>query len=298
MMLFKPTFLLLTLSVLLLVSCGRPVAKFSYSGKTKAATAIQFNNESEKAERYEWDFGDGNTSNEASPSHRYMSSGNYMVKMKAIDSKDKIQEKKMRIVVDAPELCLIELKTPYGSMLVHLYDSTPKHQDNFVKLAEQQFFDSLLFHRVIQGFMIQGGDPQSKNARKGMPLGMGGPGYTIPAEFVDSLVHVRGALAAARLPDQMNPKKNSSGSQFYIVQGRAVTEDELDKLEAQKGKRYSQAQRDAYLKYGGTPLLDRDYTVFGRVIEGMEIIDKISENKTDGRDRPIEDIWMIIRPIH
>jgi cyclophilin family peptidyl-prolyl cis-trans isomerase len=131
-----------------------------------------------------------------------------------------------------------------------------------------------------------------------MPLGMGGPGYTIPPEFVDSLVHIRGAIAAARLPDNVNPKKNSSGSQFYIVQGRPVTEAELDKLEAQKNIRYSKAQREAYLKYGGTPLLDRDYTIFGRVIEGMDIIDKISESKTDGRDRPIEDVWMIIRPVH
>jgi peptidyl-prolyl cis-trans isomerase B (cyclophilin B) len=294
----KLTIVLLIFSTVFLVSCGRPVAKFSYSGKTKAATPIQFNNESEKAERFEWDFGDGNTSNVASPKHRYMSSGNYLVRMKAIDSKNKVQEKKLRIVVDAPELCLIELQTPYGSMLVQLYDSTPKHQDNFVKLAEQHFFDSLLFHRVIQGFMIQGGDPQSKNARQGMPLGMGGPGYTIPAEFVDSLVHVRGAIAAARLPDNVNPKKNSSGSQFYIVQGRPVTEAELDKLEAQKNTRYSKTQREAYLKYGGTPLLDRDYTVFGQVIEGMEIIDKISESKTDGRDRPIEDVWMIIKPVH
>ncbi|MCB0654421.1 MAG: peptidylprolyl isomerase [Saprospiraceae bacterium] len=294
----KSILLFLSLSFFLLVSCGRPIAKFTYDDSPKAATPIQFENESEKAERFEWDFGDGNTSEEVAPSHRYMSSGNYLVRMKAINSKNKVQEKKMRIVVDAPELCLIELKTPYGSILIQLYDSTPKHQDNFVKLAEQHFFDSLLFHRVIQGFMVQGGDPQSKNAREGMPLGMGGPGYTIPAEFVDSLVHIRGAIAAARLPDNVNPKRNSSGSQFYIVQGRPVTESDLDKLEAQKGQRYSQAQRDAYLKYGGTPFLDRDYTVFGRVLEGMDIIDKIAAIKTDGRDRPIEDIWMIIRPIH
>ena len=200
MMDIKPKLLFWLLSATLLASCGRPVAKFTYSGKTKAANPIQFSNESEKAERYEWDFGDGNTSTEASPSHRYMSSGNYMVRMKAIDSKEKVQEKKIRIIVDAPELCLVEMKTPYGSVLIQLYDSTPKHQDNFIKLAEQEFYDSLLFHRVIQGFMVQGGDPQSKNARQGMPLGMGGPGYTIPAEFVDSLVHVRGAVAAASRP--------------------------------------------------------------------------------------------------
>jgi peptidyl-prolyl cis-trans isomerase B (cyclophilin B) len=298
MMQTKSILFFLSLSFLFLASCSRPVAKFTYEGATKAANTIQFDNQSEKAERYEWDFGDGTISNEADPSHRYMSSGNYLIKMKAIDAKNKVQEKKMRLVVDAPDLCLIEVKTAYGSLLVQLYDSTPKHQDNFVKLAEQQFFDSLLFHRVIEGFMLQGGDPQSRNAGKGMPLGMGGPGYTIPAEFVDSLVHVRGAIAGARLPDNVNPKRNSSGSQFYIVQGRPVKSTDLDKLEAQKGVRYSQAQREAYLKHGGTPFLDRDYTVFGRVLEGMEVIDKISETKTDARDRPSENIWMIIRPIH
>lgn len=283
--------------LVLMASCSRPIAKFSHSESPKAAKAVTFENQSEKAEHYEWDFGDGNTSKEESPKHRYMSSGNYLVKMKAIDKDDKIEELKMRIVVEAPELCLIEIETAYGSMIVELFDSTPKHQDNFVKLAEQHFYDSLLFHRIIKGFMVQGGDPQSKSARKGMPLGMGGPGYTIPAEFVDSLVHIRGALAGARLPDNVNPKRNSSGSQFYIVHGRPVSDEDLDKQEAKKGVRYSKVQRDAYLKYGGSPQLDRDYTIFGRIIEGLEVLDKIATVKTAARDQPEENTWMIIRAI-
>jgi len=290
---FVAPFALLTL----LVSCSKPVAVFTYSGVPKAPSDIEFKNESEKAERYEWDFGDGSTSTEKEPSHRYMSSGNYTVQLKAIDKKNKAVVKKTKLVVDAPLECLVQMTTPYGNILIELFDQTPKHQDNFIKLVENHFYDSLLFHRVIPGFMVQGGDPTSKNAPAIKPLGMGGPGYTIPAEFVDSLVHIRGALAGARLPDNMNPKRNSSGSQFYIVQGSPVTNEALDRLEAKKGIRYGKAQRDAYLKYGGTPFLDHDYTVFGRVIEGMDVVDKIAAQKTNERDRPIKDVWMKIEVI-
>lgn len=284
-------------SIYVLSSCNKPLASFVLSEEPKAAKSVEFENKSEKADRYEWDFGDGSTSEEANPAHIYMSSGNYDVKLKAYSGDKKVNEKILRLQVAAPELCLVQIETPFGSMLVQLYDATPIHQDNFVKLAERGFYDSLLFHRVIRNFMVQGGDPNSKGANKGMPLGMGGPGYTIPAEFVDSLVHVRGAIAAARLGDRHNPKKNSSGSQFYIVQGRPVTDADLDKYEAMRGVRYSTAQREAYKEYGGAPQLDGAYTVFGRVIEGMEVIDNIAKAKTDPHDRPLEDIWMIVRVV-
>lgn len=278
----------------LLASCSRPVAKFTLDNEVKAAKDIQFQNESENADRYEWDFGDGKTSNEANPKHRYSASGNYEVKLKAYQKEKKVTEKTVTVQVSAPELCLVELQTEYGNMLIQLFDSTPKHQDNFVKLAEQGFFDDLLFHRVIKNFMIQGGDPHSKNAKPHQPLGQGGPGYTVPAEFVDSLVHIKGMLAGARLPDNVNPKKNSSGSQFYIVQGRPVDDKTLDRLEAQKGVRYTTTQREAYKTLGGTPFLDREYTVFGRVIEGLDIIDKIAAVETQRGDRPKEDVKMKI----
>jgi peptidyl-prolyl cis-trans isomerase B (cyclophilin B) len=126
---------------------------------------------------------------------------------------------------------------------------------------------------------------------------MGGPGYTIPAEFVDSLIHVKGVLAAARQSDQVNPQKRSSGSQFYIVQGQSVTDDFLTRVEAAKGFRYTKAQREAYLKHGGTPHLDRDYTVFGRVVEGYDVIDAISAVPKDGRDRPQKDIIMKVKVV-
>jgi len=285
-------FILLGTLAIAVAACTRPIAKFTYDKlEEKAPSEVRFDNQSEEAESYEWDFGDGNFSNAPEPVHEYRSSGNFLVTLKArTGKKEDILQK--RVVIDAPLECLVEIETPYGNMLVKLYDVTPGHRDNFTKLVEQGFYDSLLFHRVIDGFMIQGGDPNSKNADSGQPLGMGGPGYQIPAEFVDSLVHVKGALAAARTGDQVNPDRMSSGSQFYIVDGREVTERQLDMIEARTGKRYSKAQREAYLKQGGTPQLDHSYTVFGQVIEGLDVIDKISEVQTDGRDRPKEDVFM------
>jgi cyclophilin family peptidyl-prolyl cis-trans isomerase len=278
---------------LLALNCSRPVAQFSYQGELIAPAKVHFENQSRKAEQFEWSFGDGATSAQAEPSHRYRASGNYTVRLRAIQgNKQRVTEQRLQI--KAPERCLVELETDMGVMLIELYDATPQHRDNFAKLAEQGFFDSLLFHRVINGFMIQGGDPDSRGAGPGQPLGMGGPGYTLPAEFVDSLFHIKGALAAARMGDQANPQKRSSGSQFYIVQGRPSTPDMLDRIEAQKGFRYSSDQRAAYLEMGGTPNLDRDYTVFGRVIEGLEVIDKIAAAATDNRDRPREDVRMRI----
>ncbi len=280
----------------LLMACSRPIARFSYTGTPTAPAAIQFSNESEKAETYEWHFGDGKTSTEATPTHEYKSSGFYTVELKAIKG-SKSKTTKMELNVKPPSKCLVEIETDYGTMLVELFDSTPKHQENFIKLVEQHYFDSLLFHRVINGFMVQGGDPDSRRAKPGAALGSGGPNYTVQAEFADTLIHLKGALAAARQGDQVNPQKRSSGSQFFLVQGRPVNAQTLDQLESQKGRRYSTAQRQAYEKFGGTPFLDWEYTVFGRVIKGLEIIDEIAAVQTDSRDRPAKDVRMKIRVI-
>ncbi len=280
----------------LMGACSRPAAQFTHAGGQKAPSLVQFTNQSEKAETYEWDFGDGNTSKEASPTHRYLSSGNYTVKLKAMkDNKARVKEH--RLLIEPPSKCLVDIETEFGHMLVELYDATPKHQENFIKLVDQGFFDSLMFHRVIEGFMIQGGDPDSKRAKPGQQLGAGGPGYTIPAEFVDTLVHTKGSLAAARQGDQVNPQKRSSGSQFYIVQGRPLTAPQLDLLEAQKNIRYSTAQREIYLKSGGTPFLDKEYTVFGRVIEGLDVLDQLAATKVDSFDRPKKDVRMKMKVI-
>lgn len=179
------------------------------------------------------------------------------------------------------------IETDYGDMKVMLYNTTPQHRDNFIKLAEEGFYDDLLFHRVIEGFMIQGGDPDSRGAQAGQPLGMGGPGYQIDPEI--GAPHIRGALAAAR---DGNPQKRSSGSQFYLVQGQAVSEDLLNQIEQQKGITYNEAQRELYLSEGGAPFLDNDYTVFGEIVEGFEVLDEIAAVSTNPANRPLEDVKM------
>ena len=180
------------------------------------------------------------------------------------------------------------IHTEYGDMTGILYNETPQHRDNFVKLAKSGFYDGTLFHRVISGFMIQGGDPNSKNAKPGQQLGSGGPGYTVPAEFNKNLIHKKGALAAARLGDQGNPTKASSGSQFYIVQGKKVPA-------AQLGATYTPEQKKIYETLGGVPFLDTQYTVYGEITEGLDVIDKIAAVQKDGSDRPVKDVKMTIK---
>lgn len=240
---------------------------------------------------------------------------------------------------------VVTIKTPYGDMIAVLYDETPEHKKNFIKLAEEHFYDSLLFHRIIPGFMIQGGDPDSKKAAPGQPLGNGGPGYTLLPEFNPHLFHQKGALAAARIGDRDNPTKSSSGSQFYIVQGTVWQEaslttdmnklnrglqqylskpenqplvDSLNKIyqtgdmkgyektilslvptiESFTGeslkKNYPADRLEAYTTDGGAPHLDDQYTVFGRVIHGLDVIDKIATQRRDGADRPLQDVRMTI----
>ncbi len=182
--------------------------------------------------------------------------------------------------------------TDVGNMKVMLYNDTPLHRDNFVKLVSEGFYDDLLFHRVISGFMIQGGDPNSRDATPGQQLGSGGPGYQIPAEI--GRPHIKGALAAARTGDAVNPEKKSSGSQFYIVQGTRQTPQVLDNYARQKNTNYSDDIRRIYTEIGGTPQLDLEYTVFGEIVEGMEVIDRIAAEQTDRGDRPVRDIKMRI----
>ena len=236
----------------------------------------------------------------------------------------------------------LKIKTTEGDIIIRLYDETPKHRDNFLKLAKEGYFDGTLFHRVIKYFMIQGGDPDSKNAPKGKMLGTGGPDYTIPAEFVyPQYFHKRGALSAARTGDEINPEKESSGSQFYIVWGKTFKPAELKQMEhqmamqqeqqvfnqltrehheeimnlrrnrdrvglqelqdklieqtkticKQQGKpTFTEEQIEVYTNVGGTPFLDNQYTVFGEVEEGLDIVERIQNSNTDRNDRPTEDV--------
>ncbi len=240
-----------------------------------------------------------------------------------------------------PKFTFVKIYTSLGDMKIKLYNETPLHRDNFIKLAKEHFYDSLLFHRVIKDFMIQTGDPQSKHATSGEMLGNGDPGYTIPAEILPQLIHKKGALAAARTPDNVNPEKRSSGSQFYIVQGKPLTDDEIRKSEEKitnsfrqsagnnvikhytdslkyyitardstrwitlRKKAIGEAQaaaiavpsytmptdlKTSYQTIGGTPWLDGEYTIFGGVVEGLDVIDKIAAVETDSNNRPASNI--------
>ncbi len=195
----------------------------------------------------------------------------------------------------APKQELFLIETDYGNMKVKLYDETPQHRDNFKKLVANGFYDDLLFHRVINGFMIQGGDPDSKGAGPEVRLGGGGPGYTIPAEI--GKLHFKGALSAARQGDAVNPEKKSSGSQFYIVHGKKSSDQELNAMAQRAGITYTAEDKEKYKTAGGTPFLDNNYTVFGEVVEGLEVIDKIAAVQTAPGDRPVQDVKMKIKKI-
>lgn len=194
----------------------------------------------------------------------------------------------------------VEMLTSKGKITVELYNETPLHRDNFIKLAEEGFFDNLLFHRVIADFMIQGGDPNSRNAAEGQRLGDGDTGYTVPAEFrFPQIFHKRGALAAAREGDMFNPAKASSGCQFYIVWGKTFTKEEMDNLASAIEKNtggkttFPDNVKKHYMRYGGTPHLDGSYTVFGEVTKGIEVVDAIQQADTDANDRPLDDIRIL-----
>ena len=247
--------------------------------------------------------------------------------------------------MDLKSCTKVEIKTSLGDIEVALYNETPQHRDNFIKLVKEGYYDGVLFHRVINEFMIQTGDGNSKNAKPGERLGNGEPGYTLPAEFVyPKLFHKRGVLAAARLGDQMNPERRSSGSQFYIVTGKKFTAQQLAQMESSRRNKqlqavfnelaaphrrdvmtwrregntaaidslqnklvaeaeakvaeqgaftFTAAQLEAYQSVGGTPHLDGEYTVFGEVTKGMDVVEKIEKSKTDRNDRPEEDVKII-----
>lgn len=236
----------------------------------------------------------------------------------------------------------LDIETTAGNIKIRLYDDTPLHRDNFLKLAKEGFYDGVLFHRVINGFMVQTGDPDSKTAEKGVMLGSGGPGYTVPAEIVyPHHYHKYGALAAARTGDEMNPERKSSGSQFYIVTGKKYLPQQIERMEQMsvqkqlqnyfmelqrrnmdtirqlrlakdtvglenlrqeliketeanvKPETMTESQVRDYTTIGGTPHLDGQYTVFGEVLEGMDVVEKIQQAETDGRDRPLDDIKIL-----
>jgi cyclophilin family peptidyl-prolyl cis-trans isomerase len=193
----------------------------------------------------------------------------------------------------------VKIHTSLGTMVVKLYDETPVHRDNFLKLATESYYDGTTFHRVIKSFMIQGGDPNTKNIATADMAGTGGPGYTLEAEIKPGFFHKKGALAAARQGDAINPQKRSSGSQFYIVQGSVYNNNQLESFEnrmkaMKPGFAFSEEQKTAYTTLGGTPHLDMDYTVFGEISEGLDVLDAIAKIPTLPGDRPAEEIKMTV----
>lgn len=276
-----------------IVSCSGPRALYeAMIPDTTVPANVLFNNQTEKADSFLWYFGDGRISRDTSPEHTFYLSGRYPVTLEVYKN-GKMGKLTKEIILTPPDDCLVLMQTTKGDMLIKLYDITPNHRDNFLKITEEGLLDSLLFHRVMNGFMIQGGDPGSKYANENSRLGTGGPGYQIDAEFVDTLVHTKGALAAARQPDNVNPKKRSSGSQFYIVHGGKISRDQLRSMSFRNGVSYSESKIAEYEKMGGTPQLDGNYTVFGRVLYGMDVIDKIATVETNRYDRPIEDVRIL-----
>lgn len=192
----------------------------------------------------------------------------------------------------------VEMVTTKGTMVIRLSDSTPLHRDNFIRLVKEKFYDSILFHRVINNFMIQAGDPGSKSSSPVQRLGSGEIGYTIPAEFRETMFHKKGVIAAARMADDVNPQKASSGSQFYIVQGRIFDDKGLDSVETfrLRGRKLPISHREIYKRIGGTPHLDQNYSVFGEVVKGMNVIDTIASVPTSeqqGGDRPLTDVRIL-----
>lgn len=200
---------------------------------------------------------------------------------------------------------MLTIATEHGDMIVALYNETPIHRDNFLKLAKEGAYDELLFHRVVPGLILLGGDPASRHATDQTPLGREDTTRTLPAEIVPGLAHVKGALGAARLPDEENPDRRSSQQQFYIVLGKTYQPKELDMVAARNARYepdaprvpYTEDQYRSYARDGGAPHLDGAYTVFGQVIEGLEVLDKLAAEPCDAQGRPVKDQPMWIRPM-
>lgn len=204
----------------------------------------------------------------------------------------------MSFTVNESEDKMVLISTSFGEMKIKLYNETPQHRDNFLRLVSEEYYNGTLFHRVIKDFMIQGGDPDSRNAAPDQNLGQGGPGYTIPAEIDHNLIHQKGALCAARQPDRVNPEFASSGSQYYIVKGRVISAEEVLTIEERRNLVspegdnwfYTDEQVNVYTTVGGTPHLDGNYTVFGQLTEGFDVLDAISVATTNKMSRPTVDI--------
>jgi len=278
-------FTTLLLSCLFLWQCATPVASFDFEKtELRVPASIYLENSSQNSEECSWYIDGKEISSEQNLDYTFMESGRHVIELKAYKG-NKVVSTSKEIFVKPSLSCLVLVETTAGDLVLELSETTPAHLSNFSALVESGYYHGLIFHRVIQNFMIQGGDNESRS---------GGKRYedpqTIPAEIDVSLPHYRGALAAARMPDDMNPTKASSGSQFYIVDGRPLTAAKMKKVQAEKLFDYTDEQLVKYTEVGGAPQLDGEYTVFGYLISGYDVLDRIAQTTTDSYDKPLQDI--------
>ena len=273
--------------LLLATACSKPVANFLVEGDTQLIFPITFKNISTNAEKYTWKVDDKIVSEDVDLQYYFYESGRHSVQLIATKGHKSVSEAN-DVFIDPPSTCLVLLKTNYGNMTLSLNEETPMHLQNFVDMVNSGYYEGVIFHRVMDGFMIQGGDDKLRKTRfKGIIPDV------IQPEINNSLYHTRGALAAARMPDEINPGKNSSSTQFYIVDGRSVDEDKLKDTESSKLINYSDEQIEGYLSNGGAPQLDGEYTVFGLLVDGFDVLEAISVVKTNERDKPLEEVVIL-----
>lgn len=282
--------ILLFLWLFFIISCASPSASFEVGVyEPIVPVSIMLKNTSEDADSCYWDFGNGFSSSDVHPDVRYMFSGSYTITLKTFRGK-KSSVYTEKIHLNAPDKCLINMETNYGHMTFELFNETPVHRDHFLSLIHKGYYEGIHFHRVIRGFVVQAGDEKTRSRKKSHYDIKEG---TLPSEIVEGMYHTRGALAMARQPDQVNPEKKSSSTQFYIVHGGPVSEGTLEDYEIEKDILYPEEIKKLYKNPGGSPQLDKEYTIFGHLIDGYDVLDKIAQASTDTQDKPISIIEII-----
>ena len=270
--------------------CKSPVVTFQQSN-TEASyeipSRIHFENKSENITSQVWKVNGNPVSTDKDLDYTFFNSGRHTIELEA-RSGNKVIHRQQEIIIHPTEYCQVLIRTSEGDLVVRLNENTPDHLQQFISLVEDGYYNGIYFHRVIDDFMIQGGDNKSRQSgkRRAEP-------ESIAHEISSDRLHYRGALAAARLPDNVNPEKRSSGSQFYIVDGQSFTEEQFERTQSNLAMDYSEEQIEKYIELGGSPQLDGEYTVYGRLIYGFDVLDKIAEAATDNLDKPIKDILII-----
>lgn len=260
-----------------------PAVSFECPETITAPFILELENTSDPADQFKWYLDGELISEDRNTSILFSASGRYQISLQAGEG-DETRVHSRELIVKAPRECSLIMQTDKGTMAFRLFEDTPLHRDNFIKLVKDTFYNGNCFHRVISGFMIQAGE--SKDISRSSRL-------ELESEITPAHVHIKGALAAARLSDAVNPQRRSSPSQFYIVQGQPVTEEQILNYAASNLIDYTEDQKHDYLEYGGTPQLDGSYTVFGEIIFGKQVIDKIAATQTDEKDKPVDNICIL-----